>query len=680
MMNDDVVAQGLSDAFASLEDAEAQAAKGQDLLRRKNELHSYLKEWQAKAMSHRRANYEDKWNRWRRNASSIYDPAKKARKESWQSTVFIPISLQNKEIIKSNLHRTLISGLPYNVKPRPSGDEDQGRSIKDLTIREMQRSRFELVANDVLDDVTTYGTGFFKRVWVKTTQKRRVRAPRYDTSYEAIARAEQMGVPLEPVGYDSVAEDREVYRGVKAWFVSIWDIFLPEGAADIKETSVSHRVQVRYQDIVDGVNRGYYFPESAAALRNIEEDESQPKQDQQAKASDEALASIPTPKTAYSKKHTLYEFWGLLPSKWVYLKPEDQALIEDPEQLIPAKALFCPEALLSCDENESYDGLPPFEAPTYIHKPGSVYGMGPLEMIEQVQDDINETSNQRKDNVNIILNRMFAILEQGIVSKADLVSRPGGGIRIKKGATDDVRKALMWQETPDVTRSSYIETDNDERFAQELTGATRVTIGSGGSYARDVTQTKGGMEILRTSANERFTYYAMLIEQSFVSQAIRAYYTLVYDNIEPADIVNILGPERAVRFRLMSPDEVDRDYHWAPEGVFSTMHQPIRIAQWQAFRDQYRDSIFFNDYGMAETLARAIELPNEDRILVPLRDPQTGEVFDFAEIQQAKIMAAAQAARGAALQGGAPGVRGSPETKPRIPVRKPGQNATSEVL
>jgi adenosyl cobinamide kinase/adenosyl cobinamide phosphate guanylyltransferase len=71
-----------------------EAAFQADLAQRKKDLHAYLRDWLAKSMMHRRANYEQKWDRWRRNSNSIYDPARKARKESWQSTFFTPLTLQ----------------------------------------------------------------------------------------------------------------------------------------------------------------------------------------------------------------------------------------------------------------------------------------------------------------------------------------------------------------------------------------------------------------------------------------------------------------------------------------------------------------------------------------------------------------------------------------------------------
>ena len=663
----------LGEALQEIDNQEAQKAFDADIQARKDELHSYLRGWLAKSMQARRKNYEDRWNRWRQNSRNIYDPQKKARKEKWQSALFVPITMQNKEIIKSQLFRTLVSGLPYSIRPRPSGTQDEAKDVKDLVVREMERSKLEVVINDFLDDLTIYGTGFIKLFWENKFKRRSQRVPIYEPmTPETMARMEMTGQPPQVVGYQKMpAVPTLVYRGVSAWAVSIWDLFFVDGTKSLQSDPHAQRYRISFQEILDGIAQGFYFPEAAYKLKDVDEGDQVP-QDKQREAADFARSIIPPSRTINERPHTVYEWYGPLPKKWLYVRPDDQHLIDNPDELVPAKCLFANEVLIAVDENEDYCGESPFESTGYLHVPGSVYHIGVAEMLEQIQDTMNEDTNQRKDNVQLILNRMFAILERSIVSRADLVSRPGGAIRIKSNSTDDVNKAIQWLETPDVTQSSYVETAHLERFAQELTGANRVTIGSGGTDARDVTQTKGGMELLKQSSTDRLMYYAMVIESDFITRMIRKFYSLIYQNIQPEEILQVLGPERAQYFQLRTPEEIERDNRLAPEGVFSTMHQPVRIAQWQAFRDQFAGAMFFDDQHMAQILGRAIELPDLDKIIVPMRDPVTGQPIPFPMMQQLSMLAQAQA--GAPQPPGGPGKAGAATTKPRIPTKKAGEN------
>lgn len=667
------------EAFNGYAQEQAARAAQVSLQIRRRELHEHLRRWLAKSMEARKANYEGKWNRWRRNARSIYDPARRAKKESWQSAFFVPITLQNKEIIKGTLYRTLVSGLPYGVKPKPSGSLDESQNIKDLTLREMEKSKLEVNMNDFLDDMLTYGAGFLKLFHERKFARRARRQPIYaEPTMETLQRMEMTGEPLPVIGYQKLPPELvQTYAGVRAYFVSIWDMFFEDGAKNVQSAPCAQRYRMALQEIKDGVAGGFFFEECLSLLQNTQAPPG-PTEDKQQEAADFNRSTIEAPKMGNEREHICYEWWGLLPAKYVYIRDEDAGMqLEDPEALVPAKALFTNDALLAVDENDDYSAENPFLSSGYVHVPGTIYHMGVAELLEQIQDSINEGTNQRKDNVQLVMNRMFAILEKAIVSRADLVSRPGGAIRIKSGSTDDIRKAVQWLDTPDVTESSYLETQHEERYSQELTAANRVTIGSGGSSARDVTQTKGGMELLHQSSNDRLIYYAMVLEADLISDLIRRYYKLIYQNIVPEEIFAILGPIRAQTFILRSPEEIENDYVMSPEGVFSTMHQPVRIAQWQAFRDQYAGAPFFDDFAMGQLLARAIELPDADKVLVPMRDPVTGQPIPFQMMQQLALMAQMEA--GAPQDPSGPGKAGAAGTTPRMPTTKVGRNGDRKV-
>ncbi len=628
-------------------------------------------------MSYRKANYEDKWNRWRRNCRNIYDPQAKARKERWQNSMFVPISMQNKEIIKGQLYRTLISGLPYSLSPRPSGSMDESQDIKTLVLREMERSKFEVTSNNFFDDLCVYGTAFMKIYHEVRRARRSKRIPTYQPpSMEQMAQMQATGQPLQPSGFQRLpAEPTVIYKGIANYHVSIWDMFFSNNQRTVQGDSHCQRYQLTLQEIIDGIKDGYFFPEAYEKLKDVGE-EVNPPEDKQPEWADLYKSQVRTPKSFFAVPHVCYEWWGKLPKKWIYLREEELDLVDNPEELVSAKAVFANEVLLAVDENQEYAGESPFISTGYLMVPNDIYHIGPTEMVEQLQSAINEDTNQRRDNVQLILNRMGVILERALVSRADLISRPGGMIRIKSNSSDDVSKAFQWADTPDVTQSSYLETQNQERFSQSLAGAQVVAAGGGQVKAKDVTQTKGGMQILKQSTADRFAYYAMVIEADFITAAIKKYYSTIYNHIDPQDIQQILGPERASRFRLRTPEEIENDYHFEPQGVFSTINQPIRISQWQAFRDQYKGAPFFNDIEMSIILGTAIELPELDKVIVPPRDPMSGQIIPFQMMQQMAM--AAQAMSGQHQPPEGPGKSGARSTKPQMQAVKAGSRTPQE--
>src|SRR5260221_14777009 len=115
-----------------------------------------------------------------------------------------------------------------------------------------------------------------------------------------------------------------------------------------------------------------------------------------------------------------------LPKKWVYLHGK---VIDDPGTLVPARVLMAGEpegplqTILEVELNDDYEGEPPIYKLDFIPVADRFYGRGIAEMLKGYQEIINETVNQRVDNIALNLNKMFAVIEKGIVNPADLVSK-----------------------------------------------------------------------------------------------------------------------------------------------------------------------------------------------------------------------------------------------------------------
>jgi hypothetical protein len=276
----------------------------------------------------------------------------------------------------------------------------------------------------------------------------------------------------------------------------------------------------------------------------------------------------------------VWEYWGLVPRKWVDLgmKESDEA-----EELVPGKLLIASgKFFLATEENPTQSMTPPFEKMDYI-RTGQTYGMGVCQLLEGLQEEINEIRNSRVDNVNMIIHKIFVVLEKYLVDPKDLRAEPMAVIRVKGSEVDDWRKVIGELPISDVTKNAYQETFELERKAQEVTAANRVTTGSAG-LVRDSNQTLGGMELLKQAAADRFTVYAYTIGRMYMVSMARRYMELIYLNMPDETIQRILGDrpvtimddmgqdmmlKRWMLFKRLPPHEVDRDYDLIPFDVFS---------------------------------------------------------------------------------------------------------------
>ena len=591
----------LSDFQAQQAQEEAKRARSAAL----SELLEWCNQWLRKAKDWRKQSYETDWLAWQRNADAEYNPEIAARKEGWQSKVFVPVTPSHRETCHAALYR-MIAGArpPLEMHPRPGGTEDQAQDIRDMILREMEKSEFESGLNTGLDEATTYGSSFFRMRWENKYEDRKKRKPVYGEidplDSAQIEQSFQSGPPV--VGYEDVIEPSLIYRGTRFEHISIWDLFPDPKALCVKGNPHAYRFRLAYGDVMEGVEKGYYLPEAPAAIENAPTDEIEPEDKAQVNVS-RGIADVEEKRPKYAKTYEIYELFARLPKKWVLINGEE---FDDPEKLIPARVLFHKSTVCAVELNDAYDGEAPYIKLDYIPIAGEYYALGVPEMLKDIQEVISETVNQRIDNVSLCLNKMLAVIEKALVDSKDLTSRPGQMIRISAkalGPNGDVRQAIMPIEFGDVTRSSYSDVLEFERYAQERTGANRVTMGTQG-LVKDTNDTLGGQELAKQSAGEKFAWVGMVMEFGFLHKVFRKYWSLIYSNIDPQDVVAALGQERAMQFQLMSPEDVDMGYRYEPQGIFEMENKAVAQAMLQSVRQQFAGLPWIDDMAFFDKIVK----------------------------------------------------------------------------
>src|SRR6185295_18073639 len=100
------------------------------------------------------------------------------KKEPRQSTMFVPATVTNVEVINSALVKLLLGRpRPIGFQPREMGDELQAELHTDLLDHEIDRSEFPLVFYDTSKECLIFGNSFMKFFWEKTEDKRRLLSP-----------------------------------------------------------------------------------------------------------------------------------------------------------------------------------------------------------------------------------------------------------------------------------------------------------------------------------------------------------------------------------------------------------------------------------------------------------------------------------------------------------------------
>jgi len=570
----------------------------------KSELHSHVCEWQKKSADWRKASYEGKWQKYQRNTDGVFDPQISAKKEDWQSKVFVGITASHRETIHSHLFKTM-AGInpPMEVKSRFNlGEVDQSKNIQAIMLREMDKASWAVVFDTAMHDADTFGSGFVRVSWKTETAIRKLKKPVKEGFTDNLNPMGMVGYAmraatgkLRDTAYEEAEEEVITYRGLSLKHYSIWDIFPDPKALQIPGSTIACRYKVTYEDIVKGADSGYYLADAPEKLRNIDESEKFAEGEDIVQA-DRDIADHEAPRTEYGKVLTCYEVFGKFPQKWIHTIMGIP--VETPEMLVSGRVIFHQNCLVAVEINDEYDGEAPIYKLDYYPVNGSFYGRGVPEMLEDSQAVINEVVNQRLDNGAMILNKSFGIVEKALVNpKQDLVSKPGMMIRLdgNKIPNGDVRNAIMEftiNDTP--LRAGFSEVNEAERWAQERTSANRVTLGTAG-LVKDANQTLGGQQMLRESAGEKFAYIGLRMELDFLKKFFHGIWKTIYKNMTPQDIEDSIGPDAVQTFIPITPEEIERDYIYMPLGVFTMENKALRQARLLEIRKEFLGAPWVND-------------------------------------------------------------------------------------
>lgn len=523
--------------------------------------------------------YHCKWDKWERNYHNVYDPNIKAKKEPWQGTMFIPETVKNIEIITSAYFKILMGKRnPIIFDPRELGDELQAELNTSILKYEMDMSNYLEEFYKTLKESGIYGSGFMKFYTEKRYDNRRLKKP-IKRGFVGTAKELMSGKKASPndvIGFKEEIKSVKTKDRVVCENVHIRDIFIEPNSKDLSR--ILHRQRITYAELLRMAKDGLIDKDSVASLLKVKESDKfdldiAPVQYDLGNTDPELL------RVDYDKQHTVWEYWGPIPRKWTkdgLSMPEDtDDQIAKANEIVEGKCLVASaNYYLDSDINPLQSMTHPFLQLDFI-KCGQSYGKGIAQLMEGLQEEYNEIRNLRVDNVNLIINKIMVYIENYVRDPNQIRSAPGALIGLKGNIVDDVKKAVMPIEWPQMDIASYRETTELSSQIQETTGANKVTIGQTG---QDVNQTLGGMELLRQAAYDRFSVGAFVMG-NFVRQSALKIMELSYQISEPERIHKILGDQpieilpgvivaRWMSYKPIPPHEIMDMYDLVPTDVF----------------------------------------------------------------------------------------------------------------
>ena len=264
------------------------------------------------------------------------------------------------------------------------------------------------------------------------------------------------------------------------------------------------------------------------------------------------------------------------------------------------------------EEDNPFAGLLPFIMARYIPVQHELYGIGIPEIGADLQEELNTVRNQRMDNVNLIINRMFLVNKYADVNMDNLVSYPGNVI-----LTNDVN-AVQPLDTRDVTKSAYIEEEIIKNDLDNSTGEFSYSRGA----PPERRETATGIVRLQQASSVRFDTVVKMLEFTVIRHIAKMFLWLDYQFLPKEDLIKILGPEdyeglKAQQFYDQDINTMLKQYNFQPMGSSTTAIKEVRIQQIMQAYKLFLDDPQINQTELKKMVLDVLDIKNQSKLLIP---------------------------------------------------------------
>ncbi len=316
----------------------------------------------------------------------------------------------------------------------------------------------------------------------------------------------------------------------------------------------------------------------------------------------------------------------------------------------------------------------PFIVESYDSLPGEFYGSSAVDIVADLQEEENAIHNQRNDNINMIINKMWKVRRGSDIDESELISRPNGVLYVDR--IEDVQPF----DQRDVAASSFEQQNIVAQSAENAVGATPIMQGT------ETRSTQTATESMEQAGNAgmRFGVKIKVFNYSGIKRLAHLMDMNNQQFIDGQRLVRIY-PEEADKWRKINPGMLIGEHDYRPAGTNTdpSANKSIRREQLSHMMQFLMQAqIPFVDYhALVKEWLESFDVENSQKFIIP------EEEWQRQQMQQAQMQQAQQGPQGrpgntvdnaspaeqemAAQQGAA---RGRRPQSPRNPQPRPGGN------
>lgn len=416
-------------------------------------------------------------------------------KRQFGAQLFIPYAFS---VIETVLPRMLANSPKVTVRGKKPEWEDLAEPIKFHIEAQEDEADYPLTLQDVGKSGLIYGLGVQKLPWVNESRESQRLAPALVPSAE------------QPFQVEKFTET--IYSGPRPECVDVFDWIWDPLAHSMKTLSwCVHRTWRDDRYVREMLEKGAWSLPPEWEIADALEAAAADGRADVWKARERAAGRDQSGKASEGKVHQIWEY-------------------HDGKQVI---LVLDAKVVVAAGPNPYWHGQIPFQIYRPTKLPHEMVGIGEIESISDLIDEMNTLRTQRRDNAALVLQRPFAYFD-GLVDPGDIAFGPGIGIPVD----GDPREVIFPLPLQDIPASGYQEESNLTRDIERTTGIDDSVAGVGGQGGQSDTAT--GIQLVQAAANVRIQNKTKLLQRECVKPAGRQWFRLNAQHITKP--VTIVGP------------------------------------------------------------------------------------------------------------------------------------------
>jgi hypothetical protein len=419
----------------------------------------------------------------------------------------------------------------FRAVPCEPGYAALARVVSKYTQDKLNKAKFRHHYELFLRQLVVCGTSCIALPWRYETAKYKRRVKVQQPNFDMLSDGK-----WDIVEYDKVTRNEPDFE-----VLDIFDVWLDPNASDINTANFVRRIRKTKAELMALIQSGVYTGITLKDVINMT-----PYVRGEDKSRDVREYNGLTLERAYNTGDTveLYEFWGDLHLNGYTIRD--------------VCVLTCGKHVLRLTSNPYWSGRP-FVFGTYTDTTSKPYGTGALMPVLGALHELNTITNHRLDALEIALDPMYTLVDDGVLNASDVYTQPG---RVFQVADHNSLRPMQGHRVDTVT---YTEVTNLEQYVDKAIGTGAMVSANAARRGERVTATE--IQATKDAGGNRLSNVHGHITEQVLSTLLGKMLRLMQQFITTSEVVRIEQQGGLVEYLAVGAEELAYDFILEPLGA-----------------------------------------------------------------------------------------------------------------